>query len=190
MVLQKMTKVQIIGPKEDLGGVVDLLYRLGTIHLEDARQAGIHGDAVRRMEAGRGEELSQLLVRVGAVLQALPTLPEDRPAQAALVADLRQKNDSELARKAAEVISQLETRKEAAGLIEAARKEAEEIISRAEKEATGSTEEYTRQERARIAQEVAETRRREMDRVKEAEAAVEKNVEEAVELIVRAVLPE
>ena len=110
MVLQKMTKVQIVGPKEDLGGVVDLLYRQGTIHLEEARHTGLHGDPVRRMEARKGEDLSQLLVRIGAVLQALPTLPEDRSAQAALVADLRQKKDPEIARKAAEVISQLEAR--------------------------------------------------------------------------------
>jgi V/A-type H+/Na+-transporting ATPase subunit I len=108
MVLQKMTKVQLIGPKEDLGGVVDLLYRLGTIHLEEARQTGIHGDSVRRMEARRGEELSQLLVRIGGILQALPALSEDRSAQLTRVADLRQKKDSELARKTAEIIARLE----------------------------------------------------------------------------------
>ena len=34
--LQKMKRIQVIGPKEELGRVVDLLYRAGTIHLENA----------------------------------------------------------------------------------------------------------------------------------------------------------
>jgi vacuolar-type H+-ATPase subunit H len=82
------------------------------------------------------------------------------------------------------------TRREAADLIEAARREAEGILRGAEKEAAGSAEEYTRQEGERISREVEEIKRKEMDRAREAEAAGEKHVEEAVKLIVRAVVPD
>ncbi len=87
-------------------------------------------------------------------------------------------------------ISLDDTRREAAGLIEAARKEAEGIIAGARKEAALSAEEYAGVERERISREVEETRRSETERMKEAEAAAEKHAGEAVEHIVKAVVPD
>jgi V/A-type H+-transporting ATPase subunit I len=107
--LQKMVKVQVIGPKEDLGGVVDLLYRLGTIHLEEARRTGVQGDTVRRMEARRGEELSQVLLRIGGILQALPAVHRVEAAQPNLTAELQAGKDEDLIRRANRVIGTLES---------------------------------------------------------------------------------
>ncbi len=82
------------------------------------------------------------------------------------------------------------TRREATELLEAARREAEGILEGARKEAARSAEEYTRLERERISREADETRQREMDRVKAAEAAGEKHVDEATKLIMGAVVPD
>lgn len=34
--LQKMVKIQVLGPKKDLPNVLDVLYAKGTVHIEDA----------------------------------------------------------------------------------------------------------------------------------------------------------
>jgi vacuolar-type H+-ATPase subunit H len=82
------------------------------------------------------------------------------------------------------------TRREAADLIEAARKEAEGILGDAEREAAVTAEEYSRAERERTSHEIGETRQRELARVKEAETTGERHLAEAVERIVRAVIPD
>ncbi len=103
--LQKMTMVQVIGPKEDLGGVVDLLYLLGTVHLEEVRRSGVHGDGLRRMEVRRGEEGSQVLVKIGGILQALPKITSTVPEEASVSGELRSLKDGELIKEANRVIS-------------------------------------------------------------------------------------
>ncbi|HTY53419.1 MAG TPA: V-type ATPase 116kDa subunit family protein [Methanomicrobiales archaeon] len=108
--LQRMVKIQVVGPKEDLGGVVDLLYRLGTIHLEEVKRTGVYGEQVRRMEARRGEELSQAFARVGGILQALPRMPVEKAGQASLVSELRAARDEELVKRANQVIGSLEAK--------------------------------------------------------------------------------
>ena len=107
--LQRMTLVQVIGPKEDLGGVVDLLYRLGTVHLEEVHRSGVHGEVLRRMEARRGEEAAQVLAKVGGILQALPKVISSLPEQAALTGELRSMKDGEIVKRANRVISAIES---------------------------------------------------------------------------------
>jgi V/A-type H+-transporting ATPase subunit I len=107
--LQRMTKIQVIGPKGDLGRVVDLLYRLGTIHFEEVHKRGTQGDILRRMDAKRGEEISQVLVRIGGILQSLPKIPETRAEPADLTAELREKKDEDLVKRANQVIGTLES---------------------------------------------------------------------------------
>ena len=36
--LQKMKRIQVVGPKDELNRVVDLLYSSGTVHLENANE--------------------------------------------------------------------------------------------------------------------------------------------------------
>ena len=36
--LQSMKRIQVIGPKEELNRVVDLMYQAGTVHLENASE--------------------------------------------------------------------------------------------------------------------------------------------------------
>ena len=72
--LQKMERIQVIGPKEDLGRVVDVLYRAGTIHLEDA-PAIIHPDEIHLDRLGQDEtdDIAGVLGRIGAIFSTLPT---------------------------------------------------------------------------------------------------------------------
>jgi len=107
--LQRMTKIQVIGPKEDLGGVVDLLYRLGTVHLEEVHRSGVHGDVLRRMEARRGEEAPQVLAKVGGILQALPKVTGSLPEKVALTGELRSMKDGEIVRRANRAIGAIES---------------------------------------------------------------------------------
>jgi V/A-type H+-transporting ATPase subunit I len=49
--LQKMKKIQVLGPKKDLQSVVDVLYHAGTIQLEDISKTIRPGDTLlRRMD--------------------------------------------------------------------------------------------------------------------------------------------
>jgi V/A-type H+-transporting ATPase subunit I len=76
--LQRMKKVQVIGPKNDLQSVVDLLYHSGTVHLEDISKTIRPGDTLlRRMVMDRGGEIANILVKIGGIFLALPKIKDD-----------------------------------------------------------------------------------------------------------------
>ena len=57
--LQKMMKIQVIGPQEDLHNVMDLLYRKGTVQIEDATAEGtVGGVMLRRMSVDEADSIS------------------------------------------------------------------------------------------------------------------------------------
>jgi V/A-type H+-transporting ATPase subunit I len=108
--LQKMTKVQVIGPKDDLHSTVDFLYNLGTVHLEDASTTIAPGDTMlRRVQAGPKVDVAGALVKVSGMFHLLPTMPVNGALKAQIYEGLRWKNDDELVDEANHVISELET---------------------------------------------------------------------------------
>jgi V/A-type H+/Na+-transporting ATPase subunit I len=108
--LQKMTKIQVIGPKDDLHSAVDLLYNLGTVHLEDISTMIAPGDTMlRRVKAGPKADVAGALVRVSGMFHLLPTMPINEGLRAQIYDGLRWKNDEELVNEANQVISELET---------------------------------------------------------------------------------
>jgi V/A-type H+/Na+-transporting ATPase subunit I len=108
--LQKMKKIQVIGPKKDLQNVVDLLYHTGTIHLEDVSKTIIPGDTIlRRMEIEKGGEITNLLVKIGGIFLALPKITENKEQQAAILKELQKKNHQDLIARANQVIVELES---------------------------------------------------------------------------------
>jgi V/A-type H+-transporting ATPase subunit I len=108
--LQKMTKVQVVGPKKDLQTVVDILYHTGTVHLEDISKTITPGDTIlRRLDMVKGGETASLLVKIGGIIQALPKTGDDAEKQARLAEDLQRKNPEELTASASQVIDQLES---------------------------------------------------------------------------------
>jgi V/A-type H+-transporting ATPase subunit I len=107
--LQKMTKVQVIGPKHDLHSAVDLLYNLGSVHLDDASKIISPGDTIlRRGEVGPRTDVASVLVKTSGMLHLLPELPVNEVVQAQIYDELRWKDDNELVEEASRVIGELE----------------------------------------------------------------------------------
>jgi V/A-type H+/Na+-transporting ATPase subunit I len=107
--LQKMAKIQVIGPKHDLHSAVDFLYNLGTVHLEDATKGIAPGDSMlRRSQQGPRADVASVLIRVNGMVNLLPELPVDEPLKAQIFGELRWENDEELVEEASRVIGELE----------------------------------------------------------------------------------
>jgi V/A-type H+-transporting ATPase subunit I len=107
--LQKMVKVQIIGPKKDLNSVVDTLYSMGTVHLEDVSSSISPGDTMlRRMEPFKGAELTSILGKIGGILLALPKIKIDEKKQAEIFSELQKKSQNDLINRANVILEQLE----------------------------------------------------------------------------------
>ncbi len=107
--LQKMAKIQIIGPKHDLHSAVDFLYNLGSVHLEDATKTISPGDTMlRRSQQGPRADVASALIRVNGMFNLLPALPVNDQLKAQIFGQLQWKNDEELVEEASHVISELE----------------------------------------------------------------------------------
>jgi V/A-type H+-transporting ATPase subunit I len=108
--LQTMNKIQVIGPKKDLDSVVDVLYDVGTVHLEDISKTISPGDTIlRRMEAQSGVEISNALVKIAGIFHTLPSIEENTVQQAQLYEELRWKSHEELVERANQVTAELDT---------------------------------------------------------------------------------
>jgi V/A-type H+-transporting ATPase subunit I len=105
-----MKRIQVIGPKEELGRAVDLLYRAGSVHLENAPglipKAELSLDSVRQEEAA---EIAGVLTAISAIFSTLPVIEADAARQADLSATLERKSHTELVARAREIIHTLET---------------------------------------------------------------------------------
>jgi V/A-type H+-transporting ATPase subunit I len=109
MVLQKMVKTQVVGPKKDLNAVVDTLYRLGTVHLEDVSSSiPPGGTLLRRMEMEKAGELSALLGRIGGTLLALPKKEVDSKKLQEFLQKLHHDTQQDLMDHAIRVLEELE----------------------------------------------------------------------------------
>ncbi|HVN66706.1 MAG TPA: V-type ATPase 116kDa subunit family protein [Methanomicrobiales archaeon] len=107
--LQKMVKVQVVGPKKDLQAVVDILYQTGTVHLEDISKIITPGDTLlRHLDVEKSGELATILVKIGGIVQALPKIGEEAGKQASLTGDLHKMGHEELIGRATRVIGELE----------------------------------------------------------------------------------
>ncbi|MGZ4947291.1 MAG: V-type ATP synthase subunit I [Halobacteriota archaeon] len=107
--LQKMAKIQVIGPKHDLHSAVDFLYNLGTVHLEDATKTISAGDTMlRRSQQVPRADVASVLIRVNGMFNLLPELPVNDELKAQIYGELRWKNDEELVEEASRVIGELE----------------------------------------------------------------------------------
>jgi len=107
--LQKMKRIQVIGPKKEFPRVVDLLYQEATIHLEDVSQCvspeEIH---LSRVEKGKTVEISEIVSKISVILATLPKIPDDEAAQARISHELQDKTRDEIIHQAKDVIHELE----------------------------------------------------------------------------------
>ncbi len=107
--LQKMKRIQVVGPKKELNHVVDLLYHEGTIHLEDINQCVSQEEIhLSKVEKEKTIEVAEILNKISVILAALPKIPSDAASQAAIGRELQGKSRDEIIQQARKVIGELE----------------------------------------------------------------------------------
>jgi len=107
--LQKMMKIQVIGPQEDLHNVMDLLYRKGTVQIEDATAEGtVGGVMLRRMSVDEADSISAALGKIGVILLTLPKISLEKKEVAAAFEKFRAMEHAELISRTNSVISELD----------------------------------------------------------------------------------
>jgi len=108
--LQKMKKVQVLGPKKDLQSVVDVLYHTGTVQLEDISKTIRPGETLlRKMEIEKGGDIANTLVKIGGIFLALPKIKYDTKEQEQIYEELQQISHHDLLARANHVIEELES---------------------------------------------------------------------------------
>jgi V/A-type H+-transporting ATPase subunit I len=107
--LQKMKRIQVIGPKKEFNHVVDLLYHEATIHLEDVSKCvsseEIHLSVV---EKGKTLEIAEIISKISVILATLPKIPDDAATQGRIDRELQGKTRDEIIQQSKDVIRELE----------------------------------------------------------------------------------
>lgn len=105
-----MRRIQVIGPKEELGRAVDILYRAGTIHLENATRL-VPPDEIGLVpvEVEQARDISDVLSAIDAIAGTLPVAVDDPLRQALLNASMDDRSHRELVVRAREIVRELET---------------------------------------------------------------------------------
>jgi V/A-type H+-transporting ATPase subunit I len=108
--LQSMKRIQVIGPKEELNRVVDLMYQEGKVHLENASEE-VPFKEIRltpvKLEAA--QNISDVLSKIQAIFSTLPVIADDPERQKAVQATLGKQSYDQIIKRAREVIRELET---------------------------------------------------------------------------------
>jgi V/A-type H+-transporting ATPase subunit I len=107
--LQKMVKIQILGPKKDLHTVLDLLYAKGTVHIEDASAPVAPGEiTLKKMTGEQAGDISVALSKIGGIFLTLPKIKVDEKAAADIYSNLKAKSHEDLLIRANSVINELD----------------------------------------------------------------------------------
>jgi len=107
--LQRMIKVQVIGPRRDLYHIVDTLYDAGTIHLEDYTKELSPGDAIlQKVEVDEGETLPGIISKIEGIQLILPKIRPDPDKQAGIIERLHAKGHDAVLARASQAIRELE----------------------------------------------------------------------------------
>jgi V/A-type H+-transporting ATPase subunit I len=108
--LQVMKRIQVIGPKGDLGRAVDILYRAGTIHLENATRLVPHEEiSLIPVEVEQARDIADVLSAIDAITGTLPVVEDDPLRQQALSTTMDARSHQDLLLRAQEIIRELET---------------------------------------------------------------------------------
>jgi len=107
--LQKMIKIQVLGPKKDLHNVLDVLYAKGTVHIEDASGPSSPGEVtLKRMTAEQVGDINVAYSKIGGILLTLPKTKIDEKAVAHTYANLKAMSHDNLLIHVNSVIDDLE----------------------------------------------------------------------------------
>ena len=107
--LQKMKRVQVIGPKEEFSRVVDLLYHEGTIHFENACQCISHCEIpLKKIEAKKTAEVTKALEKISTVFSTLPIVEENKERQSLIGKELTEENLDQTLVRSKRIVDELE----------------------------------------------------------------------------------
>jgi V/A-type H+-transporting ATPase subunit I len=105
--LQKMRRIQVVGAKKDFQAVVDALYRMGTVHLEDVSKLA-PADLVKKVEPEKDADVSGILVKIDSIFFTLPVSKSEPEKQASIAKSLGSKSHQDIIARAKQVIKELE----------------------------------------------------------------------------------
>jgi len=108
--LQVMKRIQVVGPKEDLGRAVDILYRAGTIHLENATRLVPQNEiGLIPVEVEQARDIADVLSAIDAITGTLPVVENNPLRQTMISTGMDARSHRELVLRAREIIRELET---------------------------------------------------------------------------------
>jgi len=108
--IQKMVSVLVVGPKKDFNRIVDTLYHVGTVHLEDVSEFLPPGTtSVRKMEPGNKSEIPTLLATTDGILLLLPVPKPDAEHERSLHDEIQQMPTGDLIEWAGQVTGEVGT---------------------------------------------------------------------------------
>ena len=95
--IQKMVSALVVGPKTDFNRIVDTLYHVGTVHLEDVSESlGPGTTQVRKMEPGNKSEFQTLIATIDGILLLLPRIKPATDREPGPGTDIRQISTGDL----------------------------------------------------------------------------------------------
>jgi V/A-type H+-transporting ATPase subunit I len=105
--LQKMRRIQVVGSKKDFQAVVDALYHMGTVHLEDVSKHA-PADLVKKVEPEKDSDVAGILVKIDSIFFTLPAVKSDPVKQASIIKSFVSKSHQDIIGRANQVIQELE----------------------------------------------------------------------------------
>jgi V/A-type H+/Na+-transporting ATPase subunit I len=107
--LQKMRRVQVIGPKTAFHEAVDVLYRCGTVHLEDVGEC-VPPDQIslKKVEMEGLGDVPGILVKISGIFFTLTKTTDDHGLQARFEEEMSARTHGQVIGRASQVIADLE----------------------------------------------------------------------------------
>jgi V/A-type H+-transporting ATPase subunit I len=106
-----MIDVLVVGPKKDYEKIVDVLYQLGTIHLQDVSDNFESDDLTfKKMDLIKSEDILQLLVKINGIYQIIPKISENNASHDQIYEKFRWLTTEEIIKRAQIIIGELENK--------------------------------------------------------------------------------
>ncbi len=107
--LQKMRRIQVIGPKRSFHEAVDVLYRAGTVHLEDVSQCIPEDEiSLKKVKMEGLGDVPGILVKINGIFFTLPRTADEQGLQARFEQELDAREHDRIIERARQVIADLE----------------------------------------------------------------------------------
>ncbi len=107
--IQRMINVLVVGPKKDYQEIIDVLYREGSIHLQDVSSVFPRlNDVFRPMDTIDHDDLTALQIKINGIYQVLPTIPDKPEEQAEIFRSFEGMSTQDMMRAISAQVGELE----------------------------------------------------------------------------------